>query len=269
MTYKPEFQSRTTSFDVRVERSLSYLQVKDDLYVYKLTYTHKLPESTPGSIASTYKDKEYQGFAKLLALQDFSDNKVEDLVKEVGLYLVKAEFLEMAQKEGYVTAAEHYAPISKMYDEFAQSEVSPDLVVRIDRGSYTLFDLSGDVLPTAMHFDYTRGQMDEATYDLGVAVEVLRRDPRITPIDPDNYRGQVCTKALQYYDIPYYNSELGRAKTLPFLFSPTKEDMLKLWEKAETYKGHHPSNELHRAVFDLDMLGLRAAGAVKVTSIYC
>lgn len=268
MTYRPEFQSRTTSLDVRVERSLSYIQVEGDLYAYKLTYTHRLPESTPGSISVNYKDKESQGFAKLSALQDFLDNKVDDLVKETGLHLVKAEFLQMAQKESYVTAIEHYAPLSKPYYEFAQSEVPPDLVVRIDHSGYMLFDRHGNVLPTAMYFNYMCGQMGEDTYDLDLAVEILSKDLRIATVDPSTRRGDICETKLRYYDIPYYNSEPGRTKTLSFTFSPTKEDMVVLWEKAKSLSTKYPSTEFHRAVFELDMLGLRAAGAAKHDSFY-
>lgn len=269
MTYRPEFQSRTTSFDVRVERSLSYLQVKDDLYVYKLLYTHKLPEATPSSIALTYKDKEAQGFAKLAALQDFSDNKVDGITKEGNLTLVPEGFLDMAQLKGYVVATEHfekefpYQTTPEVYDAFVQSEVPLDRVVQVDRSSHMLFDRLGNALPTAIYFDYMRGQMDESTYDLEKAIEILSKDSRITPVGPDSYRDAKGPSKLKFYDIPYYNSGPGRRKTLPFIFSPTKENMVALWAKAIGYRTNYPSTKLHDAVFDLDMLGLRAAGAAK------
>lgn len=274
MTYKPEFQSRTTSFDVRVERSLSYLQVEGDLYVYKLTYTHKLPEATPSSIASTYRDKETQGFAKLAALQDFLGNKVDGITKESTLTLVPEGFLDMARLKGYVVATEHfdkefpYQTTPGVYDVFVQSEVPLDRVVQVDRGSSMLFDRLGNALPTAFYFDYMRGQMDESTYDLEKAIEILSKDFRVTPVDPDSYRGAKGPSKLKFYDIPYYNSEPGRRKTLPFIFSPTKEDMVALWAKAIGYRTNYPSTKLHDAVFDLDMLGLRDAGAAKHDSFY-
>lgn len=142
-----------------------------------------------------------------------------------------------------------------------------DNVVRYDSFSELLFDRQGMLMPKAMYGCYIDAHLDEQSYDLEKAAAHLltREDVFVAAArgftDPD-----MQTPALSPLDaihgIPGYNASPGRQRCLHILWRPSKADYQKMWDQANTY-GKHASLSNWRAIFDLDLLGLRAAGASK------
>lgn len=109
-----------------------------------------------------------------------------------------------------------------------------------------IFNKIGVPFPQAMYFNYMSGKIDNAHYDLDRVIEILSK------------RTDIFNLIIK--DIPYYNSQPGRDKQIEFVWVPTREDMITIWEycrKAEDYV------DSYRAIFELDLLGLRKAGAAK------
>jgi hypothetical protein len=99
--------------------------------------------------------------------------------------------------------------------------------------------------PSEIPFSAARGQMDRDFYDLSLALRVLQEDPRVTLL-PDG---------VSKYE-------------LRFVFRPAPEDIPVIWQKQCSYGTKHPMSKLYVALFDLDMLGLRAAGAAKYADFF-
>ncbi len=68
--------------------------------------------------------------------------------------------------------------------------------------------------------------------------------------------------------IPYYNERRGRTKTINFVWAPSVEDFRHVWSVAEAYGGSHPWSDRHQAMFDTDVLGLRAGGAARIKAFF-
>lgn len=157
-----------------------------------------------------------------------------------------------------------------VYDALLEDPTLTRNLMRMDFGSHMRFDWTGKVLPVPIWFSYMDGMISEDRYDLKLAAEILlaRDDVHIFPKtdgwrdDPD--REAKATKVEQcIIPIPGYNSERGRSQTIYFMFRPSVEDYRRMWEQALSYKTKYPSTERHRAVFDLDLLGLKAGGAAR------
>lgn len=117
--------------------------------------------------------------------------------------------------------------------------------------------LNGELVPTGIRFNYIDGRIRNDAYDLEKAAACLFNNPQVS-------LGAVASPAEAIMPIPYYNqTSTSQACIKPFVFCPTREQMQELVAKAKSYKSLHFATELRRAMFDLDTLGLRAAGATK------
>lgn len=117
-----------------------------------------------------------------------------------------------------------------------------------------LFDDQGKVLPTAIAYDYINGHMCDGAYDLQKTVAFFADKTNIHALDGET---------LKVHPVPYYNVSRGCHETLSFWFAPTQEQMERIWEKAKLLGSSYPSTHLHEAVWELDLLGLRAAGLAR------
>jgi hypothetical protein len=123
--------------------------------------------------------------------------------------------------------------------------------------------------------EYTSGQFDNAHYDLTKAATHLLTRPDIRLYVDRRYGvGNVqlaSTPAQAIHQIPGYNSERGRDQHLLFRWMPSQED----WDKVCGQRAKAPktpktlfSSDIWQAVFELDILGLRACGAAHFTDYF-
>lgn len=164
---------------------------------------------------------------------------------------------------------------SDVYDALLEDPSRVEKLMRLDHGSHMRFDWTGKVLPVPIWFSYMDGRIAEDKYDLKRTAEILlaRDDVHVFPRqegwrdDPDR-EGKATTVEQSIISIPGYNSERGRSRTIYFIYRPSVEDYRLMWEKCLSYKANYPSTERHRAIFDLDLLGLKAGGACLVQNYW-
>lgn len=159
---------------------------------------------------------------------------------------------------------------SDAYDALRDDASLVEKLIRIDVSSHTAFDRNGLPLPVATFFSYMDGEFDEEHYDLGKAAEILlaRDDVHVFPKsegwrDDPNREGRAETVAQAISRIPGYNAGEGRTQTIHFAYRPSVEDYRRVWDKAASYGGKAPGTNRRRAIEDLDMLGLKAGGAIR------
>lgn len=160
------------------------------------------------------------------------------------------------------------------YDAFERGDVTVDDVIRFEHASHMLFDRHGQVLPVAIRFDYIEAHVNNSRYDLEKAAKILlaRDDITIFPVkryrDEPDYDGVAKTVEEAVASIPYYNAERGRNRTITFRWTPRVEDYRKMWAECLRLGGRYPSTNRYHAVFNLDLLGLRAGGAALCDDFY-
>ena len=170
-------------------------------------------------------------------------------------------FLLDAQTKGYPEAVQTHLADGWNANIYTRVKNGEKLrMVRLDHGGHMLFDDQGTVLPIALHYDYMNGNMRDGAYDLHGVAEYLKNNPQVRPWDEQT--------SLTVDRVPYYNVSPGCTQSLAFVFAPTQEQMERIWAKANEGTGEYPSTRLHQSVWELDVLGLRAAGLAKGTSYW-
>lgn len=70
-------------------------------------------------------------------------------------------------------------------------------------------------------------------------------------------------------DIPYYNAELGKDKTVIFEWYPKQEDYNKVFKDIKSRNPKYlTSDQIWQSIFKLDILGLRSGGAALFENYY-
>lgn len=247
---------------VTVARTVEHIAINERLVAVRVTQQGELVK--PTAVAK----KRFA--ASLAASKTEMVMTPENLKKFLGgnphktetLQAVSDAFLESARTKGYTRAIELH---QKEFDRsnatvFERLEAGEALrMVKFDYGAHMLFDDEGGVLPTGLYYDYMNGNMRNGSYDLVKTIAVLNSLPDVCALGEDT---------LAIKDVPYYNVSSGCSSFLAFVYGPTQEQMAAIWEKAKSMGGKYPSTMLHQAAFELDTMGLRAAGAALGKTYY-
>lgn len=247
---------------VAVTRTVEHIAINERLIAVRVTQNGELVKPTAVAkkrFAASLADSKTEmimtpeNLKKFLAGKKYTTENLE---------AVSEAFLESARTIGYPRAAELH---QKEFDRknatvFERLEAGETLrMVKFDFGGHMLFDDQGGVLPTGLHYDYTNGNMRNGAYDLAKTIDVLNKLPDVYPLEGG---------ALKIKEVPYYNVSSGCTAFLEFVYGPTQEQMNAIWEKAKTMTKTYPSTMLREAAFELDIMGLRAAGAALGKTYY-
>jgi hypothetical protein len=248
-----------------VTRTLLTYPVSDKVVAVKLDTLTAHPDGRQAlGLPAQNGEQSVQFFAKLSDVKKFAAGKI-DALPDLGYCLVTPEILEYLSKNGWFNNDEGYALAKEFpaaYDTFAEGKGDAELVVKLDFSNNLAYFLNGDMVPTGIRFNYIDGRVRNDTYHLDKAADCLLNNPQVN-------LGAAKTAAEAIVPIPYYNCTPGSHSSLvAFVFSPTRDQMQALMAKAKSYKSRYYSTELRRAIFDLDLLGLRAAGAAKYTDFW-
>lgn len=164
-----------------------------------------------------------------------------------------------------------------VFDAFVDGRLTSADVIITDPKMYVSFTSDGKVLPEVVRFDYiSNGRVTNRNYDLEKLVAHLlpRDDIHFFPgknnfRDDVVYEGKAATVKEAILNIPYYNRDGGRDHTVEFLWSPSQEAYQQLFDALVAGKDvRFGMSEIHKKIFDLDVLGLRACGAALCEDYY-
>lgn len=259
---------------VVVSSRLRYQKIEDNLNAFMLESSAELAESK----GELRRDVAHMIPAQVQ--QGFVDDRNLRLIQRGKSYKTKvfiqldADLRELVRQEGW--SAWEKIGWDRSRDVF--SAVSdPDCLVRVDVSSHMMFDRRGDALPVAVYFDYIAGGgISEGRYDLDkLAAHLLSRDDIWVFPRKSGWRRDDCDRESRattveecITDIPYYNSERGSSKTIYFRWAPTAEDYRRMWAHCLAKKKQYPSTYMHEAIFELDLIGARAAGCALFDDYY-
>lgn len=157
------------------------------------------------------------------------------------------------------------------YSATVERGLSADNLVRLDYSGQQLFDREGQPLPMGIFFGYnSSGSVDESRYDMErlVAHLLTRKDVALygwkdshRRYELDKEKRPLATSPENaIFLIPYYNATPGHTRTAYFHWMPSREDYRRMWAACGGR-----AHRIYETIFDLDLLGLRAAGAVRST----
>lgn len=178
------------------------------------------------------------------------------LARTVGLNHVDHEMVEKSKPRD-------------VYDQFVSGAVTVDDIVEYQMDTGMIFDHAGEVLPSAIYFDYINFHMTDGAYDLVKAAKHLMQRKDITVFKGTAIRSNIsptvaATVEDAIFNVPYYNAEEGCRRTISFRWEPSREDFAAMWNKCKTYRGKfHTFGRRYDAIRDLDLLGLRECGAMR------
>jgi len=251
------------SVTAQARMELKRFAITPEISCFRLTYEIDMPDVVPAGMKEHFASLVKYGYAKPEAIEAYLAGTARVIEPIVGLFVVCPEFRESVAKVGLMKTVEktNWLQVEDRFDDFVSGVITAGDLMRVDYGTHTVFDHEGSVLPIALVFDYSNGCIDESHYDLAKVVEVLAKDARVSPgydlNRSKNYMDSICVQ-----NIPYYNVSPGRSQTVAFIYSPTVEDIRKIWAHAHSSgrKVTGPTS-LGIAALELDMLGLRSSGA--------
>lgn len=247
-----------------VSRKFDYLQVHPDWFVYRLDYSMTMDAAdAAGGFATQYPNQCREGFSPISALASMLAGGVPvSAPQETGEpMVVPAEAqsrMATVPTHELIQELRETVAVKKPFTALSENPaLVQDLLIWCGY-SHTFMDMAGTPLPQPLSFDYSEGLMCDGAYDLEKALEVLKKNPRVKAQgEPTAFYPERGT--LRIEAVPYYNRRPGVRKSLSFQFTPTPEDLAKMVAhipNALTY-----DDARRKAIFELDLLGLRAAGA--------
>lgn len=264
--------TNTITHGAQITRSISAIPIGADLSYFKVVHKIAFSEDVPENLTSRFPETVDCGFAHPNDVIAFANDATPTLTSIPLLRVVPPGFRDAARTKGYPTALQEFEKQfvwkGDFMDQLVEGQVDFDDIIYLDNGAHMLFDRFYEVLPTAISFDYSNRMVHDRAYHLDKALEVLVKDPRVIPRASRETlrRYPDMANKLAITDADTFDDSVTR--TIEFAFAPTPDDMRTIWEKAKSYGTNYPSTMLRQAVFDLDMLGLRAAGAAKYDTFY-
>ena len=261
-------ESFTCSGTIASNATLDVIELTSDLFAFKtkVTYTNLKFNGTfvlpNAKLPSAYSR---QGFVNATNLNKLKSGKS---FKTLNLCIMPTEIQEALRLKGWNAwddkKLESWEPNNE-FDLVNDPNFSLNLVVEVKHEGHMLADYTGRVLPVGILFNYIDGGITDGRYNLKVLAEHLltRSDVKIYSRD-----GFAASAREAITSIPSYSSERGCRETISFIWQPCSADYIRMWEWCVSNEKRYPSTVKHQAVFELDLLGSRAAGANRYDTYY-
>lgn len=243
---------------------LSYVWINDMLYAYRHQIAFDREDATGMSALVSINDVDTYGIATLPDLVAYEKGACNEIKRISRLCYVTQEFLDDVRTRTpfYATQAHKLEAFdASAYGAAVRGELDPDRLVTVNLAKMMVYDRFGRPVASAIQFDFMNGSMSDINYDLGIALRVLSADKRVVPVNEKREKIQ----ALEITAIPYY-LESDASQELRFCFTLSSSEQLVLQEAAGV-KEVSGWAQIRQAMFDTDIMGLRAAGAQKTERI--
>lgn len=258
------------------EAHFEVLNISEKLTYFRHTLSIEPTDRNMGPLLDGVIPK-YQttfGFAYREDIEDYLQNKttlqaitqkeITYLSDESLLFLKTNNFGEFLS--GYSKSDSNLKP-DEIWTKLALGEITVANLYFVDYANYEIFDLDMNPLPVALNFDYIEGRMHNGCYDLKKALEVLKQNKKVVPVHRYRY---LSNQDFEAQAVPSYNASIEHTEYLSFKYVFDTEEYRRVLAhklSAENSK-LTGSDKLYAAMLELDVLGLRAAGAAKVTKYF-
>jgi len=259
----PKIETHEFSRTVKQQDSLQTISLKNGVVAYFITETWDLVDKEGRPKFKASEPHTRQGLVTQKKLDDYLSGKCG--LGGNDFELVTPKIMEGLRRRGWNYGQEERLEwaLPHPFDAVRSGKEGKDFhIVKFLNDCHMMEDSAGKKLPVGMHFDYIDANMNNKSYDLEKAVEILNKNPNIDFLY-DQYKPDDPIQA-----IPHYNVSEGSSRYLGFWWAPTVKEYRRLWKKCLSIGGNYPSTNRYRAVFELDLLGLRKGKAAKFKSFY-
>ena len=172
----------------------------------------------------TLETKEYKGVTSLENLKTVKKmEKINDIVVAPKMYekdaiivaIDKKDFQQVLNGKKHITDIIENTQINDLSFPISNNY----MLILWNWKSYEIADLFYNFIPLPIKLNYMNGAIDNERYDLEKLLKKLKKDKHV--IDREN---------LRIKNIPSYNADEGRDKTIEFLYLLDKEDYQKIAE---------------------------------------
>ena len=269
------FENTTT---VVKKTALKVIEVDTDLYAFSLktTASRKSTAGTFSTLTPGRSTTDVQGFVDAANLEKLKAGKD---YKTRSLLVMPLAMQEALREKGWRMwsdkAYAKWCPNNKAFDDVNDPTFDASMVVDIRHDCHMLFDYNDKPLPVGVEFDYmSHGMITNGRYDLERLAKhllsrsdckIYKRNDRRSDVEAATYATTVKDAIV---DVPYYNVSNGCSRTIYFVWQPSAADYTRMWERCLISNKRYPSTDMHKAIFELDLLGVRAAGAALFDDYY-
>lgn len=261
-TSAPIVDSFESTATVTERRRIDAVVIDDKIVIYRLTST------TSSDLKPELRLSVKEGITSKEGLFSFKngDATLPQYAKGQAAVLGTPELVEAIRTHGWLDDEFHKLirdDIETPYTRWMTGGYKVEDIILFEGGAHMCHDWQGVPMACAIAFDYLSARMNNGQYDLERALEILkaRKDIRFWGATRWEKDGEIRR-------VPGYNQSRGCHTFISFVWMPSREDYLKMWARAKSYGQAHASTERYRAVFDEDLLGLRAGGAARYDDFY-
>jgi hypothetical protein len=272
---KVDLRVYSAKANVTVDFSIEAIEVEQDLFVCRETMSKVIANQHGDVVVSGIESNKVSEFA---VDRKNLDAKLNGLgFKKLDLWAVSDKYIEDIRTKGFDfvwrEARENKVEWCSrdFFADFAEGKLRGRNLIRIDFGNYLIAEKSGLPLPAAIHFDYMAGGIHDGRFDLEKAASHLLSRDDVVVFQPSSVSHGVRSMARPVRrkivnardcicDVPHYNWASNRSRYLSFKWMPSIDQYRAVAAMAENLA---LSDQVHKAIFDSDALGLRAAGAAR------
>ena len=290
----------TETFHSRIaivqESSLHTVRLIDDLVAYRHEVTTTTERSGDYPL-NTLPSVVREGIASMAEIQAYimrpNDEAIETVfpshndIPHSRFHFMRKSGREWLAKNGFFWAVRKQiekearkvfddANIKLPYTAFTNGEVSLEELAYYAFESHLILDYDGNPLPTAFEFSdvVTDRSIDERAYDLKKAVQILMKRDDVQFLNESGDALKKTGNSSKICRSRSWSSHTQEYNYLHIMWSPSNQDMQAIWDYCkQVYPKKHlsryditPYQMAYRAIFEKDLLGLRAGGAAKFGS---
>lgn len=269
---------KRTQASIRTSVTLKTIAATDHIVVYQIIERlNKIVEQKgdfelTGKHFSRPQRSIVEGITTVQGIHQWLNGDIKYLPNR-GLTLIKKDLLEYVRCNGWPSDSEGYKKweegvlFNNFFKRFQENSQQLELV-QIKGGSHMLFDVDDQPLPVAVYCDYISGLFENKYYDLEKTVKILSGRDDIKWFPPDSEWDRTKMGQGKIHKVPHYNqNDCHNRLTVKFIWQPDANTYRRLWQK-QLELDNIPSAQLHQAIFELDIFGLREQGATTRNNYY-
>ena len=253
-----------------------FLNVSDNLSYFRYTFSVEPANRAEGPVLAggVPSYQTHFGFAYRKDIEVYLQNKatLEAITQKSITYLSEESLLFLKLNNfgefltNYSKSNSNVTP-DELWTKIALGEVTVDNLYIVDYSNYEIFDLNMNPIPVALDFDYLNGRMHNGCYDLRQALKVLKNNSKVIPVYRYRY---LKNEPFEVQSVPGYNACQEHTEYLSFKYVfDTDEYRAILAHKLSPENSKLTgSDKIYASMLELDTLGLKAAGATKVSIYY-
>lgn len=266
---------KVSTLSFRFENTFEWMPIDDRICVFKrdahLLCDNKADHEMLMHLLDT-KKTSMQGFCTIAHAIEFASGTRSDIPHMTHLLYTEPHFMHTMRTMAFGNAMQTYHDQKKQwysetpFDTWKSGDRREDDILEIDFSSHVVKDRNNKLLSIAIPCSSTSGSFTDQKYDMEKLISHLEQDPRVRFENPYPHR-PVATNHL--YTTPYDSSFYHYTAFTLYLDQHTFDQVIEKSKQYNRRKNNHISyDDIQRAMFEMDVLGVHANGIALYSSYH-